>query len=174
MTRYYTLLQRRLLRNKGSFLLNLAGLTLGFGCFLFCLLFVFYERGYDSYHLKKDRICRLVMDLHSGGVTTKAAQAWGWMHDQLPKQFPEIEQWARFEKPDGRISRIGLRRKPGDAFVPVKSLYYADPEAFSIFSHHFIAGDPVTALKAPNSIVLSASIQKVFLERRLPSVKHSP
>jgi putative ABC transport system permease protein len=162
MTHYYTLFQRRLLRNKTSFLLNLAGLTLGIGCFLFCLMFVFYERGYDGYNLKKDRISRLVTDLHAGGVTTKVALAWGFLHDQVPKQFPEIEQWARFEKPDGHV---GLRRRPSDPLIHVQSLYYADEEAFSIFTWRFKEGDPATALKMPNSIVLTSKLREILFGR---------
>jgi putative ABC transport system permease protein len=166
MRHYYTLFQRRLLRNKASFLLNLAGLTLGIGCFLFCLMFVFYERGYDGYNVKKDRICRLVTDLHAGGVTTKISAAWGFLHDQAPKQFPEIEQWARFEKPDGHL---GLRRRPSDPLIHLQSLYYADQEAFSIFTWRFKEGDPATALKMPNSIVLTERLRETLFGK-MPAV----
>ena len=167
MTHYYTLFRRRLLKNKASFLLNLTVLVLGIGCFLFCLLFVFYERGYDSYNGKKDRICRLVTDLHiTGNSTTKIALSNGFLHDQVPQQFPEIEKWARFEKPGGRL---GLRRKSSDPLIHLQSMYYADQEAFSIFSWPFKEGDPATALKMPNSIVLTPKLKKTLFGR-MPGV----
>jgi putative ABC transport system permease protein len=166
MTHYYTLLQRRLLRNKASFLLNLAGLTLGIGCFLFCLMFVFYERGYDRYNLKMDRICRLATDLHTeGGITTKVALTNGFLHDWAPQQYPEIEQWARFEKPDGHL---GLRRRSSDPLIQLQSLYYADQEALSIFSWRFKEGDAATALKMPNSIVLTSGLSESLFGRTSP------
>jgi putative ABC transport system permease protein len=151
---YFKLFRRNLLKNKSSFLLNLAGLTLGIACWLFTLLFVFYEKSYDSYPVNKNRICRIVADVHSGGNETRVAYAFGFLSQQMPKRFPEIEKMARFNKFDGRA---GVRRAGGSEPIALTDLYYADPEVFDLFSYPLTEGVAHTCLTAPNSLVLTAS-----------------
>jgi putative ABC transport system permease protein len=154
-TYYFKTFRRNLFRNKTSFLLNLLALVLGIGCFLFTLLFVFYEHGYDRSNSKLDRICRLVSDVHSGGNESKEAVAFGFLREQLRKQFPEIERIGRFDSYDGRT---GLRWKPNEALIPVEKLYYADQDVFDIFPYHLLAGNGKTCLQAPNTIVVTSSL----------------
>ena len=156
-TYYFKTFRRGLLRNKTSFLLNLLALVLGIGCFLFTLLFVFYEHTYDGSNTRLDRIARLVSDVHSGGNESKEAVAFGFLREQLRKQFPEIERIGRFDSYDGRT---GLRWKPEEALIPVEKLYYADQDVFDIFSYHLLAGDVKTCLQAPNTIVLTSSLAR--------------
>ena len=146
------LLFRRHAKNKSSVLLNLLGLTLGISCFLFTLLFVFYERSYDSANRQSDRISRLVTTVHSGGNDSKEALAFGFIGVQLRKQFPEIERIVRFDSYDGRTA---LRWKPTDALVPVEKLYYTDPDVFAVFTYPLLAGDTATCLKDPGCIILT-------------------
>jgi putative ABC transport system permease protein len=138
-------------------LLNLMALVLGIGCFLLTLLFVFYEHGYDGSNARRDRIARLVSDVHSGGNESKEAVAFGFLRAQLRKQFPEIEHIGRFDSYDGRA---GLRWKAQEALIPVEKLYWADQEVFDIFSYPMLAGDMKTCLQAPNTIVLTASLAR--------------
>jgi putative ABC transport system permease protein len=156
-TYYFKTFRRSLFRNKASFLLNLLALVLGIGCFLFTLLFVFYERGYDRSNGKLDRIGRLVSDVHSGGNESKEAVAFGFLREQLRKQFPEIERIGRFDSYDGRT---GLRWKPEETLIPVEKLYYADQDVFDIFDYHLLAGDVKTCLQAPNTIVLTSGLAR--------------
>jgi putative ABC transport system permease protein len=150
---------RSILRHKGSFLLNLLGLTLGVSCFLFTLSYVFYERSYDRFQVKRDRIARLVTDIHSGGVDTRAVFALGALCDQLPGQFPEIERMVRFVEDD---EHTGLRWKPLEPPTLLKKVYYTDENAFSTFSYRMTEGDARTALSAPNCIVLTESVKRRF------------
>ena len=156
-TYYFKTFRRSLFRNKASLLLNLLALVLGIGCFLFTLLFVFYERGYDRSNGKLDRIGRLVSDVHSGGNESKEAVAFGFLREQLRKQFPEIERIGRFDSYDGRT---GLRWKPEEALTPVEKLFYADQDVFDIFDYRLLAGDVKTCLQAPNTIVLTSSLAR--------------
>jgi putative ABC transport system permease protein len=156
-TYYFKTFRGSLLKNKASFLLNFLGLTLGISCFLFTLLFVFYERSFDGYHTRRDRICRLVSDIHSGGNESKEALAFGFLSNQLTKQFPEIGKIVRFDPFTGHA---GIRWKPQGALISTEKLYYADEGVFSVFSYPLTAGDAVTCLKEPNSIVLTASLEK--------------
>ena len=51
---------RSLLRYRTFSLMNILGLTLGIAFALFIFLLVRYERSYDQFHAKKDRIYRIV------------------------------------------------------------------------------------------------------------------
>ncbi len=148
----FLLFRRRHAKHKSSILLNLLGLILGISCFLFTLLFVFYERSYDSANQQRDRICRLVTTVHSGGNDSKEALAFGFMSVRLRKQFPEIERIVRFDSYDGRTA---LRWKSTDALVPVEKLYYTDPDVFAVFTYPLLEGDTATCLKDPGCIVLT-------------------
>jgi len=150
-------MNRLILRHKGSFLLNLAGLTLGIACFLFTLSYVFYERSFDRFPVKRDRIARLVTDIHSGGVETRAVFALGQLCEKLPGEFPEIERMVRFVEDD---EHTGLRWKPQDVPLLLKKVYYTDENAFLTFCYPMLEGDARTALSAPNTIVLTQSARR--------------
>lgn len=148
---------RRMFKTKSSFLLNFLGLNLGIACFLFTLLFVFYERSYDSANVRRDRICRLVMTVHSSGNESREAVTFGFMTTFMQPLFPEIERMVRFGIYDGRTA---LRWKPADALIPVEKLYYADSDVFAVFSYPLLAGDTATCLKGAGHIVLTEKLAK--------------
>jgi putative ABC transport system permease protein len=49
---------RNLVNRKGYALMNIAGLAIGISCCLLIFEYVAYERSYDSFHQKADRIVR--------------------------------------------------------------------------------------------------------------------
>ena len=104
LTFYAKLFRRSFLKNKMHFLLNLAGLTLGISCFLLALLYVFYETSYDSYHVNRDRIGRIVSVLETGGSVTHTALSNDFLTPNLPKLYPEIETMVRYKAFDGKAA----------------------------------------------------------------------
>src|ERR1700759_28481 len=118
---YFKIFLRNYSKNKSHFLLNLLGLTLGFTCFLFALLFVFYENNYDSYVQHKDRIARIVTTVTSAGNEVHTAYGMNVLSNSLPKEFPEIEKMARFAPFTGRVA---VRVK--DRSISLENLYYGD------------------------------------------------
>jgi putative ABC transport system permease protein len=98
-----------------------------------------------------------VSDVRSGGNESKEALAFGFLRQQLKAPFPEIERIGRFNSYDGRT---GLRWKPDEPIIPVEKLYWADQDVFSIFSYRLTSGDAGSCLKAPNTIVLTASLAR--------------
>src|ERR1700744_6085325 len=139
---------RSILRHKSAFLLNLLGLTLGLSCFLLTLSYVLYERSYDRFQLKRDRIARWVTDVHSGGIETKAVFSLGQLCEQLPKQFPEIERTVRFVEDD---QHTGIRWKQQDEPTLVKKVYYTDENVFQTVTCRMLEGEARTALSAPTA-----------------------
>ena len=56
---------RNLLREKGSSLLNIAGLTLGITCSLLLFLLIRHLATFDNFHANRDRIYRVVTQMDS-------------------------------------------------------------------------------------------------------------
>jgi putative ABC transport system permease protein len=51
---------RNLLRERGTTLINLSGLTIGITCSIILFLLISFHRSFDNFHEKKDRIVRIV------------------------------------------------------------------------------------------------------------------
>src|SRR6201995_3968717 len=141
---YFKTALRSLLKNKGFTFINVAGLALGLAT---CLLIVFYvadELSYDRYNTKHDRIYRVNTDLKYGGVVTSFAIAAPAVGDAMVKEFPEIEKSTRIGL------AINLRFKKGNEGIEEDKAIYCDPAIFDIFTLPMVAGNPATALRAPN------------------------
>jgi len=82
-------------RQRTYVIINILGLSTGIACSLLIALFVINEAGYDTYHVKKDRIFRVILNGKVGGqeVTTTSSPA--IMGPTLLKEFPEIEDFTR-------------------------------------------------------------------------------
>jgi putative ABC transport system permease protein len=156
--RYYAkFFWRNFVRNKTHYLLNLLGLTLGISCFLFALLYVFYETSYDQYQFNRDRIARVVTTEVSGGYETHTALSNGFLASVLSKAFPEIEMMVRFKAFDGKAA---IKVSAQNEEIPFDNIYYADPEVFKMFSYPLLEGDRNSCLEEPNSVILSQTMAK--------------
>ncbi len=56
---YFKTAIRNFSRQKGNAIINIAGLTVGFAAFLMLFLVINYEKSFDDFHPKKDRIYRV-------------------------------------------------------------------------------------------------------------------
>jgi putative ABC transport system permease protein len=166
---YYKIFRRNFAKNKPHFLLNLLGLTLGITCFLFALLYVFYETNYDSYVLHKDRIARMVTTVNSGGNQTHTALSVGNLAPALIKQFPEISEMVRFYPLAGRN---GIQVNDKGNTIPLDNIYYADPHVFTVFSYPLLTGDRKSCLTDPNTIVLTKKTAKKLFGNT-PALDHT-
>ena len=146
---------RSLARNKAHSVINVAGLALGIACCLMIFLVVRYEKSYDTFHSKADRIFRVNTHFKStggfsGGAPMPVAKA-------LKQNFPEIEQATTALYANNGLIKVNnqLYKETGIAYV--------GPEFFSILDAKWLAGNPKQALSDPNAVVLTKSIaQKYF------------
>src|SRR5579864_7746544 len=122
---YLRVFWRNFLKNKADILLNLLGLTTGIACFLFCMLYVFYETSYDSYHVNRDRIGRVVMTMMTNGTEKHWATSHSFLAVQLPKRFPEIDAVVRFVPFSGRGA---IKRPDRVQGITLGKVYYADKD----------------------------------------------
>jgi putative ABC transport system permease protein len=144
---------RNLIKHKTYSFIKIAGLAIGLASFIMIMLYVRFELSYDKYHSKADRIYRVsrqwfdekgASSLHLGHV----AAPFG-VH--LRMQFSDdIEKVARFLRNDPLI-------RCDDKVFQEDRFFFAEQDAFDIFSYEVIHGDTRSALAEPNTLVMTES-----------------
>ncbi|MEM9857894.1 MAG: ABC transporter permease [Bacteroidota bacterium] len=156
---YIKIAFRNLLRFKVYSFINLLGLALGLTVSVLILLFVSDELAFDKFHTKGDRIYKIVStNGQDGGMEVNA---WPIAY-KLRNDFPEVEltTYTRRAPSNMMVNHEGKRYQ--------HDMYYADEDFLKIFSFTMIEGDPLTALKEPNSIVITEDIkQRYFTDEQV-------
>jgi putative ABC transport system permease protein len=144
---------RNIRRHLGYTIINISGLALGIASCLLIFLVVRYELGYDAFYTKADRIYRV--NHHSIDYNPRVSPV---VAPALRHDFPEIEV-AQFYFDNGMV-KIGTDR------YNEKDYAYADEFVPRVFNYQWVAGNPNTALSAPNSIVLTETMAKKYFGAR--------
>jgi putative ABC transport system permease protein len=140
---------RNIRRRLGFTLINVFGLALGVASCLLIFLVVRYELGYDAFNPKADRIYRV--NHHSIDYNPRVSPA---VAPALRHDFPELTVTQLYY--DDGLVKIGTHRYNERNFA------FADEYAPRVFDYQWLAGDPHSALTAPNSIVLTESMVRKY------------
>jgi putative ABC transport system permease protein len=148
---------RNLLKNKSLFAINVVGLSLGIATSLMITLFVMEELSYDRFHEKSDQIVRVILKGKVNDEVIKEAVTPAPVAAALQNEFAEVEIATR-------IRRMGTPKiQYEDIQLSNSSFAYVDPNFFQVFTFSFVKGNPLTALLAPNTIVITEDeAQKYF------------
>jgi putative ABC transport system permease protein len=149
---------RTLTKNKGFTAINVLGLALGLAACLLIVFYVFDELSYDRFNIKADRIFRVNNNIKFGGNEDSYAVTPAPAAAALKADFPEIEQVARM------IDRGSFKVKKGNQDIQEYNMIYADPTLFDIFTIPMIHGNPATALKDPNSVVITDEMAEKYFK----------
>jgi len=150
---------RNFTKRKGYSILNLVGLTIGITCCLLIFEYVAYERSFDGYNKNAGRIFRVQESDYQGGrfvsdwATTSPA-----VGPTLKRDLPEVENECRLIQYEMLLSN---EARNVNAFE--HKCYAADTSVFSILQLSLVKGNPATALKGINKVVLAeATARKYF------------
>lgn len=146
---YFLIAFRNIRRNWSYTFLNVFGLTLGIASCLILFLVVRNELTYDNYK-KADRIYRVTWNAIDFNSNISLAVA-----PKMRAEFPELKVAQVMYNQEAMIKINNQRFKE-------KNFVIADEYLPQIFDFQWIAGDPKTALKEPNAIVLTESIAKKY------------
>lgn len=152
----FLLLYRNFKRFRGTFFINLAGLSTGLACTLLIYLWVYDEWQVDKFHARDNWLYKVFeKQNHSGqvGVTDSTP---GLLAETLAEDMPEVE-YAATVTPPYWFDRFTLSVK--DKRVNAAGIY-AGKDYFNIFSFDLVHGDATRVLADKNSIVISESIAK--------------
>lgn len=152
---------RNLKRNKLSGMIRLGNLVLGISVFLLAFIYARYELNYDQYHKKANKIYRVGL---AEAESVWAATPLG-MGAFAVDNIPEVKRMTRF---------IPIRNtwvKYGDDIFYEKRGFSADSSIFQMFTYTFLQGDPQTALKSPDAIVLTEQMTRKYFGDENPMGK---
>lgn len=153
---YFKVAMRNLWKNKAFTAINIAGLATGLAVCLLIVLYVVDELSYDKYNKNADRIYRIDADIYFNNTSAIFAVAPDPLAPALKRDFPEIEQIAR-------VNYQGdILVKKDNQNVKDRNAAFADSTFFQVFTIPMIEGDPNTALKEPNSIVIDETTAKKY------------
>src|SRR5436190_1112814 len=160
---YFKTAWRSLWKNKTFSAINIFGLSVGVAAFLLIINYLRFEYSYDDAHVKKDRIYRVpMMTKEKGGKEQTFAFTYPAVATALKKDFPEIEEAARFRRQGGIV--IYKDQK----IIESGTLYYADASLFNIFSFRFVKGNAATTFKELNDAVITEETAKKYFGNEEP------
>lgn len=159
---YFKIAWRNILKNKGIFSINIAGLAIGIASCLIIMLFVVDELSYDRFNEKADEIARVVFRANINGEEMKEAVVMAPVAEALKNEFPEVLDATR-------IRKIGTPEITADNKSFRDSRFaYVDPNFFEIFTLPIIKGNSEDPLKEPNSAVITETEAKKLFGKQDP------
>lgn len=140
---------RNLLRNKVYSAINIAGLSLGLACAMLIILYTKDELSFDRFHKNGAHIFRVVHTriAPDGSIVKQLGNSGALQGPKFTALVPELTSYVRYNSFQKEI-KLGTE-------VVNREIHRADSNFFSVFSFPLIKGDPSTALKDPNSLVIS-------------------
>jgi putative ABC transport system permease protein len=160
---------RSAVRQKQFTILNLLGLTLGIATCLAIGLYVYDESTYDTFHANGDRIYRINQPMIWGDWNEQFSATGPGITEAIRTDIPDFEQVTRILNTGEQLTRVTIDDKA--THFNESKYYVAEDNFFKVFSFPFLKGDPHTALKEPNSIVITASTAKRYFGDKDPMGK---
>jgi len=157
---HFLIAWRNIKKHKTFSLLNISGLAIGLACCFLLVIYINSELRFDTYHEKKDRIFRICEDVQFANFQAKSSATNGVIADALKKDYPEIEETARFYLLPASVKYDN--KQFSDRF------FYTDASVFDIFTWPLLNGDPQTALSAPYSMVLTEKTARKYFGSENP------
>jgi len=154
---YFKTSFRNIIHNKLFSSINIVGLAISMSVGLLLIAFITELFSFDTFHEKADRIYRVTNTYHQLN------------RDPDLYASTSVQAGKRLQETVTGIEKVVLIRRNfsrdvtnGDDIVPIRGLW-ASEEFFNVFSFKLIKGNPESALRELNSLVLTeASAIKIF------------
>lgn len=164
-TLYFKIAIRYLLKNKLYSFINILGLAIGVASFILIMVYVNYERSYDTFE-GSENVYQVYMDALEGDVFEASdAQTANLIGPTLKQEFPEVTEQVRLY----RFDKVTF--KYDEKIIEESKGSLADETYFEVFNYPLLKGDKQNALKEPNTIVLTASFAKKIFGAQDPIKK---
>lgn len=149
---YFKIAYRNLIRHKAYSIINISGLAIGMAASILILLWVQNELSYDRFHKNAEQIYRITCN--ASGF--KAAVNPAAMPAGLKAQMPEIKNTVRLSHLSTNLFEVGNRK------FEEKRVFYVDDTFLQIFSYDLAKGDPLTALKRVDGVLITQDMAKKY------------
>ncbi len=147
---YFKTSIRSIARNKLFSSINVVGLAISMSVGILMITYISELLTYDDFHEKSDRIYRIITsykDINDSEAEDYASTS-VFIGKKLKEEYTGIDKVL--------IMRRNFRKDiaKGENVISVSGLY-ASEEFFDVFSFNLLSGDAATALREPNSVVLT-------------------
>ncbi|MGA0556382.1 ABC transporter permease [Larkinella sp. VNQ87] len=155
---YLKIAFRNLLKHKVFSGVNLLGLVVGMTACLMILEYVSFELNFDQFQKDADRIYRVTNDrFQQGKLIQHGTITYPTIGKTMANDYQEVDAYTTM----ANGGTIKLRKDK--SIFQEQQLFYVDNHFLTFFTFPLLVGDPKTAMKAPNSLVLSESnAQRIF------------
>ncbi|MBR9917640.1 FtsX-like permease family protein [bacterium] len=161
---YIKIAFRNLLKNKSQTFINVGGLTLGIICAIVIFLIIQFDLSFDKWHDDSDRIYRVVRHETEFGKSVYYRGGPYPLAEAVRNDVTGIEY--------STLVFNNLANEPiisyydnGNLVKKLKESDFAfvDPDYFNILTYTWLSGNPETAIKNPNTAVVTQSFaMKLF------------
>lgn len=146
---YLKIAVRNLVKNKIFSFINIIGLAMGLACCMLIAVFIYDELSYDKYPQQASNIYRVELNVTGNGKVETYPNVDVAVGQGIKNNFPDVLAFARLVRDREKWVKYG------DKQFKEKHLAFADSNFLEMFSIPFLEGDVKTALKEPNSIVIT-------------------
>jgi putative ABC transport system permease protein len=145
---------RNLLRSRIYSVINIAGLSLGLACAMLIVLYVKDETSYDRFHANAANIFHLVKRINNPDGSLFATDGYTGLPQgpQFTAAIPEIKGFVRIQN-----AYLMLKKAADITGQPALNV---DSNFFNVFTFPMLSGNPSTAFRQPNSVVISEDMAK--------------
>jgi putative ABC transport system permease protein len=140
---------RNLWRYKLNSFINIFSLSVGISAAMLIFLYVQSELRYDRHQIFAERIFRVPIEITSQGKTDKFGLNNVVAAQELKAFFPDVINYLRL-MPQGRQTLSHENN-----FFNEDNIALADTSLFTFFQFPMLKGNPKTALKEPNTLIIS-------------------
>jgi putative ABC transport system permease protein len=148
---------RNLLLNRSYSFVNITGLVVGIAACLLIFIVLQYEKSFDSFHAKKDRIYRVVREgKNPVGREYRTGVPYP-VTDGIRADYPQLENAAAIYGDNG--VQVLIQNVKGETIKKFKEdgVFLAEPQFFKMFDFNMLVGNPESAIKEPNTVLLTKS-----------------
>ena len=148
---------RNFQRHRGTFLINLIGLSSGLACALLIFLWVNDELGVDKFHEQDAHLFQLLEQGKTSEGVWVGEYTSGLLAETLAEEIPEVEYAVA-----SRFREEGITLSIDDKYIQASALF-ASEDFFQAFSFDLTQGNRNQVLRDKNAIVISEALaMKLF------------
>lgn len=155
---------RNISRNTLFSSVNILGLAVGLTGFIVLLLYLNYEKSYDTWHPDLSQIYKVTMENNDGIMWDGRTQA--PLASFLKQNYPKVQAATRISS-DGS-SDFEMPVDANGKKMYQKGAIEVDSLFFTVFPYEFAYGNSKNALQAPDAIVLEESLAKSYFGNEDP------
>jgi putative ABC transport system permease protein len=142
--------------NKGYFIINLLGLTIGITSFILIILWIKAETSYDKFHKNANNIYRVDYILYEEGILEKhSASGSTGVGKEIKNMFPEVKDYTRFYRTESIV-------KYEDKTFKERNILFAQSSFFNLFSFQLLIGTADSNLLALNHAVITEETARKY------------